>query len=152
MAKSDYYYPAVGFFFQVSFTGLGIKSGNDVKFQSVSGLTVELETETIKEGGENRFEHAVPLRKRYTDLVLKRGVFRPQESEITAWCKDAFENMIIRPIDLEVILFNENKEPLVHWQVVHAWPNKWTIGDLNADKGEVLIETFELRYNYFSIK
>ena len=38
------------------------------------------------------------------------------------------------------------------WNVHRAWPKNWKIADLNADKGEVVIETFELNYNYFTFK
>ena len=49
------YYPPVGFHFKVEFIGIG--NDNDTRFQSVSGLNVEYDTESFKEGGENRFEH-----------------------------------------------------------------------------------------------
>ena len=66
------YYPPVGFHFKVEFVNLG--NNNDTRFQSVSGLNVEFETETFKEGGENRFEHKLPVRTKYPDLSLKRGI------------------------------------------------------------------------------
>ena len=34
-------------------------------------------------------------------------------------------------------------------KIMHAWPKNWKIGELNAERGEVLIETLELNYNYF---
>ena len=42
------YYPPVGFHFKVEFPGIG--NDNDCRFQSVSGLTVEYDTESFKEG------------------------------------------------------------------------------------------------------
>jgi len=65
------YYPPVGFHFKVEFVGIG--NDNDVRFQSVSGLSVEFDTEAYEEGGENRFEHTLPVRTKYPDLSLKRG-------------------------------------------------------------------------------
>ena len=140
------YYPYVGFHFRVSFDALG-GNENDIKFQSVTGLDVQLETEPLKEGGENRFEHTMPVRTKYPDLVLKRGLFKPADSNITKWCKDAFDNMIFKPIDITVELLNEQHQPLTVWKVIHAYPKNWKIGELNAERGEVLIETFELCYN-----
>ena len=66
------YYPPVGFHFKVEFIGVG--NDNDTRFQSVSGLTVEYDTESFKEGGENRYEHKLPVRTKYPDLSLKRGM------------------------------------------------------------------------------
>jgi hypothetical protein len=42
------YYPPVGFHFLVEFEGLGTES-KDHQFQSVSGLSVDIETEEIAE-------------------------------------------------------------------------------------------------------
>lgn len=144
--KRDYQF--VGFHFSVSFGLAG--AGEDIKFQSVSGLNVQLDTESIKEGGENRFEHVIPVRSKSTDLVLKRGLLRTKESGLTKWCQNAFDNLKFEPTDIVVQLLNEEHQPLVIWKVVHAWPKSWKLGDLNADKGEVLIETFELNYNFFT--
>lgn len=142
-------YQITGFHFKVSFNDLEGNTESDIQFQSVSGLNVQYDTESYKEGGENRFEHVVPTRSKYSDLVLKRGIFRPGDSGITQWCKNAFDNMQFKPLNLEVILLDQEHEPLLQWNVVHAYPKNWKLSDLNAEKGEVLIETFELNYNYF---
>lgn len=145
------YYPPVGFHFSVSFTGLA-QFKEDILFQSVSGLNVDIQTETIKEGGENRFEHNVPTRNKYSPLTLNRGLFNPKKSGLTQWCVDAFEKMVYKPIDLEVMLLNEKHETMMYWKVIHAWPKSWKIKELNAEKSEVLIETLELNYNRFEFK
>ena len=145
MAKD---YQFVGFHFSVDFGLEGSK--DEIMFQSVSGLNVQLDTESIKEGGENRFEHVMPVRSKSSNLVLKRGLYRPKESVVTKWCQNAFDNMVFKPTNLVVTLLNEKHEPLVLWKVIHAWPKNWKLGDLNAEKGEVLIETLELNYNFFT--
>ncbi len=157
--KIPRYSPPVGFHFRVRFLG-GNENSTDTYFQSVGGLSVQVQTETWKEGGENRFEHTLPVRTKYSDLVLKRGLFRPTESEWTDWFKDTMELMsepssdrkkskFMTPRDIFIELLNEKHEPLATWTVVHAWPKNWKINDLNAERGEVLIESLELNYNYF---
>jgi len=157
----DYLYQNVGFHFRVVFSGLGVNRDSfDSRFQSVTGLDVQMDTETIKEGGENKFEHVVPTRRKYSDLVLKRGLLSPSAgSELTIWFKDALDFkgdfidsngfMRVYPIDLEVHLLNENHDPIMKWVVIHAWPKNWKLGELNAERSEVLIETLELNYNRF---
>ncbi len=93
------YYPPVGFHFKVEFVGIG--NDNDVRFQSVSGLNVEYDVESYKEGGENRFEHKLPVRTKYADLSLKRGMLL--DSAIIDWCKDAFENRKFSTAQVNVI-------------------------------------------------
>ncbi|WP_341482135.1 phage tail protein [Christiangramia crocea] len=139
-------YPHVSFYFSVSFNGIG-KSSIDTQFQSVGGLSVEMQTENVAEGGENRFEHILPVRSKYSDLVLKRGLFT--DSELIHWCFDAFESTIIKPVSLNISMLNEEGTPLFSWHVVHAWPKKWSVSDLNAEQNALAIETFELNYRYF---
>lgn len=141
-----HFYQTVNFHFSVEFN-LGTR-GFDIRFQSVTGLDSTLETETVKEGGENRFEHVVPVRRKYGPLVLKRGLLSPSESKLTEWLKDAFDNEIVKPIEtLNIALLNETHDTLMMWSVNNVWPRSWKIGELNAERGEVLIETLELNYN-----
>jgi len=140
------FYQTVNFHFKVEFN-LG-KEDVDVRFQSVSGLDSVLDTETIREGGENRFEHVVPVRRKYGPLVLKRGLIRPSDSGITAWIKKAFDDEQVETLPTVVIkLLNEEHQPLLTWTINHVWPRSWKIGELNAEQGTVLIETLELNYN-----
>lgn len=148
------YYPPVGFHFLVTFKksgGIVPEKVFDIRFQSVSGLEVSLETESIKEGGENRFEHVVPLRTKYSTLSLKRGMVTKGNSGVTNWFIQAFKNLIIKPVDLDITLLNENHLPLVNWNVIHAWPKSWKFNELNAEKSEVFLETLELHYNRFEV-
>ena len=141
------YYPPWGFYYKVEF-GIS-KDKNDVRFQSVSGLSVEYDYESLKEGGENRFEHKLPVRTKYADMVLKRGMLT--DSEVIKWFLEVFRDRKFKPSDISVILMNEKSEMLRTWNVVHAIPKKWTVSDLNANESSLVIETLELSYRYFEI-
>src|ERR1051326_249633 len=111
-------YPPVAFHFKVEFGFKkefhGVESTEgDVMFQAVSGLTSEMVTESIKEGGENRFEHELPIRTKFSNLVLKRGVVT--DSSLIKWCLTSFQDLSIRPVDIEIKLLNEKHEPLMTW-------------------------------------
>jgi phage tail-like protein len=142
------YYPPLSFYFKVEFPNIS-KNTNDSSFQSVSGLSVEFDVDSVKEGGENSFEHKLPVRTKSTDLVLKRGLLT--NSEVIQWCRDAFENMIFQPTDVLVKLLNEKGEPLRTWNIVHAWPRKWMVSDFSSTDNAVVVETLELSYHYFKI-
>lgn len=141
-------YPPVSFHFKVEFNGISTQE-KDVHFQSVMGLSVDIETVEFAEGGENRFKHKLPTRSKFPNLILKRGMVT--DSYLIKWCQNAIESFQFEPIDLTVILLNEKHEPLVTWNVVHAYPVKWNVAELNAEKSEVMIETIELAYNYFTL-
>ena len=140
------YYPPLGFHFKVEFAN----QIGEYEFQSVSGLNVELETELVAEGGENRFKHKLPVSTRYPNLVLKRGI--RVDSALTKWCREALEDFDIKPTNLTISLLNENHEPLMTWNVVHAYPIKWSVSEFNAEKSQLAIESIELAYNYFNIQ
>lgn len=140
------YHPPLGFHFKVEFANLK----GEFQFQSVSGLTVDLETEEIAEGGENRFKHKLPVKTKFPNLVLKRGMLI--DSELIKWCRDAVEDFSITPTDLTISLLNEEHEPLITWNVVHAYPVKWATADFNAEESKIVVETIELAYNYFKIQ
>ncbi len=137
------YYPPLGFHFLVEFAN----QKDEYQFQSVSGLTVDLETEEFKEGGENRFKYKLPMRAKYPNLILKRGLLA--NSKLIDWCKKAVEGFDFKPTDVVIKLLNEENEPLLTWNVVNAYPVKWTVGDFNAEESQIVIETIELSYSYF---
>jgi phage tail-like protein len=139
-------YPPAGFHFAVRFA---FSDEADTHFQSVSGLSVEYETETIKEGGENRFEHKLPVRTKYADLSLKRGLLL--DSKVLKWCLDALENRVFAPTDMQIVLLNEQHQPLKTWNVAAAWPKKWSVSDFNAQENALVIESLEISYRYFKL-
>jgi phage tail-like protein len=142
------YYPPWGFYYKVDFSIS--KNTDDARFQTVSGLSVEYDYENFKEGGENRFEHKLPVRTKYADMVLKRGMLN--DSEVINWCLAAFRDRTFTPSDINVILMNEKGDPLRTWNVVHAIPKKWLVSDFNANESSIVIETMELTYRYFTIQ
>jgi phage tail-like protein len=142
------YYPPWGFYYKVEFAIS--KAADDARFQTVSGLSVEYDYESFKEGGENRFEHKLPVRTKYADMVLKRGMLT--NSAVIKWFLAAFRDREFTPSDVNVILMSEQGDPRRTWNVTHAIPKKWLISDLNANESSVVIETMELTYRYFTIQ
>jgi phage tail-like protein len=141
------YYPPVGFHFKVEFIGVADGSDNDTRFQEVTGLNMELGTEEVVEGGENRFTHKLPDRAKFGNLILKRGMLT--DSQLIGWIKDAIENFSFTPVELIVMLLNENHEPLASWIFTKVWPVKWNISDFKSTDNSIVVETLELAYNYF---
>lgn len=138
--------PPSGFHFSVTFEILP-QTPNDFRFQEVSGLNITVETEDFKEGGENRFTHKLPKRTNYSSLELKRGLFRG--SGITKWCRDAIENFKFRPVNITIMLLNDQHVPLAAWYVVNAYPIEWNTSGFNAQSSDLVIESIKLNYSYF---
>ena len=151
------YYPPACFHFKVELNGVdGADSDSEQRFQEVSGLSVEVETETLGEGGENRFEYKLPKRAKYPNLILKRGLLKG--SAFLDWFKSAMNTYFIvavydfKPADITITLLDEADEPVAVWNVVQAYPLKWSMSDLRSSENAVVVESMELAYQYFERK
>ena len=120
----------------------------ETSFQEVSGLQLEMETETIKEGGENSFSYQVPTRRKHGNLVLKRSLM-PLPHVLETSVVKVLENngsAQIVPVNLTISLLDAGHFPLNNWSVLNAYPVKWDISALNSQKNELVIETLEMAY------
>lgn len=122
----------------------------DASFQEVSGISTELDTESVPEGGENRFVHTLPKGVKHPNLELKRGV-ASFSSPLVMWCRSVFEGEFIvpiRPQSLMVQLLDEMHIPIRIWTFANAYPVKWEIESFGSTKNEVAIEKIVLSYTY----
>ncbi len=138
----------VAFYFKVTFqNSFGI---TDTSFQEVSGISTEMNTEDIEEGGENRFVHKVPKGMKHGNLVMKRGV-ADINSPLIKWCLKVLEGDLgeaIIPQTIEVALLDETGSAVRSWSINNAYPVKWEIDSLDAKKNDIVIETLEFAYTY----
>lgn len=116
----------------------------------MSGLQAELALEELVEGGENRFSHRLPNRAKYGNLVLKRGLLK--DSGLIQWIRNAIDNLEIKPTNVTISLLNQDKEPLASWNVVNAYPVKWSVSEFKAQENGFVTETLELAFQYFNPK
>lgn len=140
------YYPPVGFYFKVNV--IGISGKNEGSFQEVSGLNAKIGVEEVKEGGENRFVHRLPTYPKYDNLVLKRGMLLG--SPLVKWVQGALEQFSFSPKTVVINLMDENASPLASWKVINAYPVAIKISDFKAQENAIVIETFELCFDYFT--
>lgn len=144
-------YPPVSFYFSVKFQGSeGI---SDYKFQEVDGISGEVSTEEIKQGGENRFAYQVPTRAKFNTIELKRGLI-PSGSALAKWCINTLTggfDQKITPQTLLVSILDENGSALLSWQINGAWPIGWSVSKLNAQENTLAIESIKLSCTYFTI-
>jgi len=142
------YYPPVGFHFLVEV--LGLTSGDsDVRFSEVSGLGVDIGTEEVPEGGENRFVQKYPTLPKYSELVLKRGLL--VNSVVTDWIRKSLEAFIFQPKNIDIKLLNDEHQPLITWHIVNAYPTKWSVSEFNAQNNAIVVESMQFCYQYFRV-
>jgi phage tail-like protein len=140
----------LGFRFGVLFIAGGvIPNPLDIRFQKVSGLSAEVNTITLEEGGQNLYIHRLPKSISYNNLVLERGfvVGSPLNVEFNA----AMSLFKFTPSNVLVTLLSETKIPLAAWLFMKAYPVKWATSDLNAGETTILVDTLELAYTRMQI-
>ncbi|MEM9686594.1 MAG: phage tail protein [Bacteroidota bacterium] len=120
-----------------------------IHFSEVSGLSVNVETEAIKEGGQNEYIQKLPTHPQYPNLILKKAI--SVDMVLAHWIKTAIANFDFSPVPLTVSILNEKGIPLVNWIVSGAYPVKWEASNLQADQSNLVIETLEMAYQQFYI-
>ena len=142
--------PIVGMRFGVFFFAAGgVPNPLDIRFQKVSGLSAEVETDSVREGGQNLYTQRLPQGIKYNNLTLERGmvVGSPLNLEFNATMslfKFVTSNVL-------VTLLHESKVPLAAWLFMKAYPVKWSTSDLNGGEPALVIDTMELAYTRMQI-
>ena len=122
----------------------------DIRFQKVSGVSTEVQLETINEGGQNLYAHRLPKKMSYNNLVLERG-YVTMPSLLNLEFNVAFSRFKFYPSNVLVTKFNESGTPIGAWLFIRAYPVKWSMSDLDAHANAVAIDTMELAYTRFQI-
>ncbi|MCA9988254.1 MAG: phage tail protein [Anaerolineales bacterium] len=135
----------LGFRFGVFFFAGGtIPNSLDIRFQKVSGLSLNVETHAVSEGGQNFYTHQTPKRLNHGNLILERGLLlgSPLASEFNL----TMTSFQFYPANVLVTLFSEEKIPVAAWLFLKAFVVKWSTADLDAGQRAVVIDTIELAY------
>ena len=139
-ARND---PYLSFNFLVEIEGL-ISGG----FSEVTGLQVETEIETYREGGLNEYEHKLPGPTRYpSNLVLKHGL--TDIETLWRWHQDVTRGKIERK-NGTIYLLDSLRAPVMWWDFKESLPVKWSGPELRAESGAVAVETLELVHHGIS--
>lgn len=141
-------YPPVAFAFRLQMLGLSSQA-DEAGFQDVSGLGMEMETESYHEGGQNQYKHTLPTGAKGGTLVLKRGLVTV-EKPLYQWCERILQGGLSSPISPATfnlqLLTPGAGGVLKSWTIHRAWPTKWSLSALNANDSQVVLESLELAY------
>lgn len=113
-------------------------------FAEVSGLQIETESLSYREGGLNSYVHQLPGPARYPqNLVLKRGL--TSADTLWAWYQDVLRGAITRR-NGTIYLLGPGGETALAWNFLEAYPVRWSGPDLRAAGSELAFETVELAH------
>ena len=117
-------------------------------FSEVSGLSLEVATEDVEEGGRNDFVHRMPGRCKVGNLVLKRGMTK--SNDFLKWHLDVAQGNI-KPRTLSLIVYHVDGSESIRWNFINAFPVKWTGPQFKADDTGAAIESLELAHEGFNL-
>jgi phage tail-like protein len=138
-------YPMAKNHFQVQW------GGTNIGFMEVSGLAIEIDVIPYREGSSRESsERLMPGQKRYTPIVLKRGIVK-NDDEFYKWINTAQFNAIERR-DVVISLLNESREPVVVWKIKNAFPSKLEYSPLYSRGSEVAIESLTLVHEGLTVE
>lgn len=112
-------------------------------FTEVSGLQVEIDTMSYEEGGNNGFVHSLPGRAKIGNVTLKRGMVA--SNEFFSWCYSIAQGNIDRR-SLSIIMYDASGKQLLRWELINAFPVKWSGPQFSADGTVAAVESLEIAH------
>ena len=119
-------------------------------FSECTGLKAEVEVFEYQEGGENNFVHKLPGRRKYGNIILKRGL--TDSLDLWEWYQSVIAGNDQMRRNLSIILYDETHENGMRWEVVDAFPLRWEGPSMKVDGKAVTIETLELAHHGFTME
>jgi phage tail-like protein len=122
-------------------------------FTEVQGLQLEIETETIEEGGVNSFVHTVPGRMKWPNITLKRGI--TDSDALFQWMEESSGDGFTKNGDkvtrstMGITLLAPDGQALREWSVEGALPIKWSGPTFAASNDDILSEELEIAHHGF---
>lgn len=112
-------------------------------FSEVSGFDATFDVVEYREGDYEMTPMKLPGLMKYGNITLKQGT--ANNTVLYDWLIDTY-NGDISLKTLTITLLDEAGETAAQWQVINAWPVKYTAPDFNATSSEVAYESIELAH------
>ena len=131
-------YPHGKFNYKVEIDGL--EAGG---FSGVTGFDASIDVIEYREGDMTQTPLKIPGLKKYGNITLKQGLV--DSMVLYEWMTAGLEGDVERKT-LTITLLDIAGSPAASWQIINAWPVKYTAPDFNATSSEVAIESLEIAH------
>lgn len=136
--------PFPGFQFVVEIEGVA-----SAGFQEVSGLDGSVEVIEYREGADvSAGARKIPGLAKYANVVLSRGL--TDSRDLYDWWSAIVSGKADRRA-AAIVLLDGERNPVRRWRLRDAWPARYAVSPLDADKSDVVIETLELAHEGFDL-
>jgi phage tail-like protein len=131
-------YPHRNFRFRVEIDGISVAS-----FSEVSGFDATFDVIEYRTGDAPITPRKLSGLVKYGNVTLKWGA--SDSLELYEWIQGQVEGEVERKT-VTIIAMDEAGEDAASWQLVEAWPVKYTAPDFNGLGSEIALETLELAH------
>ena len=118
----------------------GLEAGG---FSEASGFDASIDVIEYREGDMVQTPMKLPGLKKYGNITLKQGV--ADSMVMYEWMIAGVEGEVERKT-ITITILDETETATASWQVINAWPAKYTAPDFNATSSEVAIESIEIAH------
>lgn len=119
------------------------------EFSEMGGISVTREVKEFQEGGVNDHVHMLPGRIKHGNITLKTGItYNPM---LWTWLHKGEYDAKVQRINVSIVLGNTLGKRVRQWDVLGAYPVKYSTSGLNTSQSEIAIETLELAHNGVSL-
>lgn len=134
--------------FQGSYFSLSIDGLTLGFFTGCSGIGVDLEPITFKEGdGTKIIERKRPGRPKYTEVVLKRGL--TQNRVLYDWFDQVVKAEGKPPYKTgSIVIYGRESNEVARFNLTQCWPSKLSVSDLSAGSDDVMIEEVTIQHEF----
>lgn len=132
--------------FQGSYFSLSIDGLSLGYFTGCSGIGVDLEPITFKEGnGSQIIERKRPGRPKYGEVVLKRGL--TQNRVLYDWFDEVVKAASSPPYKTaSIVIYGRESNEVARFNLTQCWPSKLSVSDLSAGSDDVMIEEVTIQH------
>ena len=131
-------YPYGKFRYRVEIDGLDAGG-----FSEVTGFDASIDVMEYREGDMVQTPYKIPGLKKYGNITLKKGL--TDSLVMYEWLITGVDGPVDRKT-ITITSLDDSEQPVASWQVINAWPVKYTAPDFNATSSEVAIETVEIAH------
>ena len=118
----------------------GLEAGG---FSEASGFDASIDVIEYREGDMVQTPMKIPGLKKYGNITLKQGV--ADSMVMYEWMIAGVEGEVERKT-ITITILDETETAAASWQVINAWPTKYTAPDFNATSSEIAIESMEIAH------
>jgi phage tail-like protein len=113
-------------------------------FNECSGFVVTVDTAEYREAGQNQLVHQIPTITTYHDITLRYGL--TSSTQMWDWFMATARGAVQRKNVSIFLMDAAGSTPVLQWDLIAAFPKRWSGAVLRATAREVAVEEIVLAY------